>query len=313
VHFKDYYKTLGVAKDATEDQIKKAFRKLARQYHPDVAKDKKSAEEKFKEVNEAYEVLGDPEKRKKYDHLGPDWQQPGGFPGGGGPRAGGSFRGGFPGEGEFNFGGTGFSDFFESLFGSRAHRGGGFSWGGEEEEEYGQPPGRNLEADILVTLDEVIHGSSRTLTVERRDVPSGRETYQVKIPPGVRDGQKIRLAGKGQSGVRGGPAGDLFLRVKLARHPDFRVEEGNLHYELELKPWDAVLGTSVTVPTLDGRVNLRIAPGTQSRQRLRLRGLGLPDRNGSRGDLFVEVSIEVPETVSPEQKQLWEKLKSVSS
>jgi curved DNA-binding protein len=313
VRFKDYYQTLGVAKDATEDQIKKAFRKLARQFHPDVAKDKKGAEEKFKEVNEAYEVLGDPEKRKKYDHLGPDWQQqPGGVPGGAG-RPGGGFRGGVsPGGGEFNFEGTGFSDFFESMFGgARRQRGGGFSWGEEEGDGYERSrAGQDLETDLLVTLDEVIHGSTRSLTVQRRDTASGTETYQVKIPPGIREGQRIRLTGKGQIGRGGGAAGDLYLRIRLARHPDFRVEEGNLYYELELKPWDAVLGASVMVPTLDGRVSLRIAPGTQNQQRLRLRGLGLPDREKKRGDLFVEVRIEVPETVTDSEKELWEKLKA---
>lgn len=319
MRFKDYYQTLGVAKDATEDQIKKAFRKLARQFHPDVAKDKKGAEEKFKEVNEAYEVLGDPEKRKKYDQLGPDWQQAGGFPGGGrGGAPGGGSRGGYSGDGsEFNFGGTGFSDFFESIFGAarRQQRGGGVSWGDDFDGEGYESAraGQHLETDLLVTLDEVIHGSTRKLTVQRRDAASGTETYQVKIPPGIREGQRIRLAGKGQTGAGGGPAGDLYLRVKLARHPDFRVEEGNLHYELELEPWDAVLGTNTMVPTLDGRVNLRIAPGTQNHQRLRLRGLGLPDREGRRGDLLVEVRIEVPESVTPQEKDLWEKLKALGA
>jgi len=315
VRFKDYYQTLGVAKDATEDQVKKAFRKLARQFHPDVAKDKKGAEEKFKEVNEAYEVLGDPAKRKKYDQLGPNWQQAEGMPGRS-AASGGGFRGGQPaGAEEFNFGGTGFSDFFESMFGgARRPRGGGYSFSEEYEDGYESVrPGQDLATDILVTLDEVIHGSTRNLTVQRRDVASGTETYQVKIPPGVREGQRIRLTGKGHAGPGGGRAGDLYLRIRLARHPDFRVEEGNLHYELELKPWDAVLGASVMVPTLDGQVSLRVAPGTQNHQRLRLRGLGLPDKEKKRGDLFVEVRIEVPETVTTQERELWEQLKTLGA
>jgi curved DNA-binding protein len=315
VQYKDYYDILGVPRTAGDDEIKKSFRKLARQYHPDVAKDKKKAEEKFKEINEAYEVLGDPAKRKKYDELGANWKSGADFrppPGWGDFTGGQTFRGRGAGaeEFEFHFGGTGFSDFFEELFGARRRSGaGGFGratdFAGEEPAERG----RDIEGDILVTLDEAMRGSVRTVNVRHQ---AGRtvktETHQVKIPPGVTDGQKLRVAGRGEAGSGGGAAGDLYLRVRLAKHPDFDVEEHNLIYEAELAPWEAVLGANLSVPALDGRVNIKIPPGTQNGQKLRVRGRGLPGRNGARGDLIIVARVAVPAKVTEVEKKLWEQL-----
>ncbi|HTD67655.1 MAG TPA: J domain-containing protein [Candidatus Limnocylindria bacterium] len=332
LQFKDYYEVLGVARGASEDEIRKAFRKLARQYHPDVAKDKKTAEEKFKEVNEAYEVLSDPEKRKKYDQLGPNWKQGADFRT---PPGWQNMRGQRPGAGgraapdfETHFGGTGFSDFFESLFGGK--RGGGFQGFADDEESAER--GRDVEGDIMVTLDEALRGSVRAVSVQR-PVPcaqcggsgvrgqhvcnvcggSGRvsraDTYQVRIPAGVTDGQRLRIAGRGESGMGGGVAGDLFLRVRLAKHPDFAVENRNLVHETELAPWEAVLGAQISVPTLDGSVNIKVPPGTQNGQRLRVRGRGLPERGGAaRGDLLVTVRIEVPRELSEKERELWQQM-----
>ena len=303
--FRDYYQTLGVSKTAAADEIKSAFRKLARKFHPDTAKNKKEAEEKFKEINEAYEVLGDPEKRKKYDEFGSGWQQAGGPPPGW-QQPGGGFGGGRPGGGgvEFEFGGTGFSDFFEQMFGG-GRRGGGRGFGGFG--GYEEPPqrGEDVEADIMVTLEEAFHGSTRQISFRRGE--SGKiETYTVKIPKGIREGQRIRLAGQGGAGSAG--KGDLFLRVKFQRHPDFEIQDNDLIYDLEVPAWDAVLGCDVHVPTLEGRAKLKIAPGTQSGKKLRLPGMGLPLAGGKRGDLYAVVAVTVPISPDATEKDLWEKI-----
>jgi curved DNA-binding protein len=342
VQFKDYYEVLGVPRSASADDIKKAFRKLARQYHPDVAKTKKGAEEKFKEVNEAYEVLSDPEKRKKYDELGANWKQGAEFrppPGWqGGSRPGRGFPGGQPGGGvEFEFGGTtGFSDFFEQLFGSRTRGGSPFGGRGGFAEEETAERGRDVEGDLMVTLEEAMRGSVRSVQLRRavtcdncggtgekngRVCPvcggsgqvSKTETYQVKIPPGVTAGQRLRVAGRGEAGTHGGAAGDLFLRVHLARHPDFEVDEHNLIYEAEIAPWEAVLGANISVPTLDAKVNIKIPPGTQNGQKLRVRGRGLPQRTGPAGDLIVVARIEVPDKINEQERKLWTQLADGSS
>jgi curved DNA-binding protein len=315
VQFKDYYETLGVPKTATEAEIKKAFRKLARVHHPDVVKerDKKTAEAKFKEINEAYEVLSDPEKRKKYDTLGADWERGGSpqqappnwqdfaQPGAGG-RAGGT---------EFHFGGTGFSDFFETFFGGRGPEGGSpfgdFNAGGEAG-GFGAPAaGNDVEADIMVTLDEAINGNKRQVSLRRSDTAKA-ETYNIRIPAGVHEGQRIRLAGQGERAGRGGKAGDLYLRVRFAQHPDFRVEGHDLLHEHELKHWVGVLGGEVRVPTLEGSAKLKIPAGTQNGQRFRLKQRGLPQAGGGRGDLYVVIGIDVPTDVTAEQRKFWEGL-----
>lgn len=305
--FRDYYQTLGVTKSATPAEIKSAFRKLARQFHPDTAKDKKIAEEKFKEINEAYEVLSDPEKRKRYDEFGANWQQ--------GPAARSPFgaagrAGGFrqspsrrDTEEEFEFGGTGFSDFFEQMFGGR--RGG--------RNGFGQTPqrGQDVEADILVTLEEALTGSTRQISF-RRGSSKKVETYTVKVPKGIREGQRIRLAGQGGSGASGGGSGDLYLRVKFQRHPDFEIEGGDLYYELEIPAWDAVLGCEATVPTLGGRAKLKIPAGTQTGKKFRLPGMGIPVGDGKRGGFYAVVSITIPSNPSPKERAIWEELAAVS-
>ena len=310
VQFRDYYETLGVSKTATNDEIRSAFRKLARKYHPDVAKDKKVAEEKFKQINEAYEVLGDPEKRKKYDQLGADWNQPGGFqppPRWGGQPGGGRFyQSGGDGVGgvEFEFGGTGFSDFFEAFFGGGRGRSAFGGFGGREATA---ERGADVEADILVTLEEALHGSTRTVSL-RRAGSNKVENYQVKIPRGVHEGQRIRLAGQGEAGAGGGKSGDLFLRVRLAKHPDFEVEGSDLIHEVKIAPWQAVLGTELKVPTLEGAVRLKIPPGTQAGQRFRLREQGLPSVSGKRGNLYVAAQLQIPKKLSERERQIWNEL-----
>ena len=331
VQYKDYYAILGVTRTASDADIKKAFRKLAREYHPDVAKDKKRAEDKFKEINEAYEVLSDPAKRQQYDQLGANWKSGANFrppPGWGGPH-----RRGSPGQTdyEFNFGGTGFSDFFEELFGGRRNGGRTQGFGDTDPAERGA----DIEGDIMVTLEEVMQGSQRAVKV-RHDVicdacggrgrrgqracaacdGTGRvsrsEAYQVKVPAGVIEGQRLRLAGRGEAGARGGKAGDLFLRVRLAKHPDFEVAEHNLIHETVIAPWEAVLGGNVSVPTLDGRVNIKVPAGTQNGQRLRVRGRGLKSRTGERGDLLVVTRVEVPVQITDAERDLWRKLAETS-
>lgn len=322
VEFKDYYTTLGVARDASEADIKKAFRKLARVHHPDVAKDKKAAEEKFKEINEAYEVLGDPEKRKKYDTLGPNWNQEGGFQPppnwGGGARR--TARGaGGPQAREFHFGGTGFSDFFEQFFGGGAG-GGAYGYGGGADDEEGffqaqnQPHrGRDVEGDILVTLNEAMDGTVRPISLQTVDPGTGKQetqTFTVRIPAGTHNGQRIRVPEGGRADHRGGPPSNLFLRVRLAAHPEFRAKDSDLFHDLDLAPWEAVLGGEVEVPSLDGsRVKLRIPAGTQNGQQLRLRGRGLPKgRSGERGDVYVVVNVVLPTTLTDEDRAHWETL-----
>jgi curved DNA-binding protein len=318
VKFQDYYETLSVARAASAEEIKQAFRKLARLYHPDVAKNKVAGEAKFKEINEAYEVLSDPEKRRRYDELGANWQE-----GGRGPTTpGGGSRGRTyapRGESDFEFDGTGFSDFFESFFGGGRDGFGSYRQSAgrrDGDEETFAHQGQDVEADLLVTLEEALRGSLRKVTL-RRPGNNGKidrtDTYQVRIPPGVREGQRIRLAGQGGTGLGGGYAGDLYLRVRLARHPDFSVQAADLYCDLDLAPWEAVLGVRAKIPTLDGPTSLRLPPGTAAGSQLRLRGLGLPREDRSRGDLYATVRIRTPGSVSAEERVLWEQLARVSS
>ena len=313
--FKDYYATLGVSRDATAEDIKKAFRKLARLYHPDTAKDKKTAEAKFKEINEANEVLSDPDKRKKYDTLGAGWQDAGDFqpppPGGGGGH-----------EQEFHFGGTGFSDFFEQYFsgGSRY----GFPQDFEQEIPTGAANkkgrarrGHDIEGDILVTLEEAMHGTQRPISLQTTNRQTGAvqtHSFQVRIPPGATDGRRIRVPAQGEPGHNGGEAGDLYLRVRHAAHPDFTTREADVHHELDIAPWEAVLGAEVIVPTLDGSIKLRIPAGSENGQSLRVRARGLPKgKTGERGDFFVQLKVVLPDKISDAERSLWEQLRSAST
>ena len=317
VEYKDYYKILGVSKSATQDEISKAYKKLARKHHPDLNQGDEKSEERFKEVNEAHEVLKDPEKRKMYDQLGPNWQhgqnfqRPPGFE---------NMHFDFSGMGG---GSSGFSDFFETLFGGgRGFSGSGFgggaggfggsSFGGSNFSGFTQQPrkGRDVEARLSLTLDEAYHGGKKPLTLSGASGQAPR-SLEVNIPAGVKNGARIRLAGQGDPGAMGGPAGDMFLKVSIQSHPHFTLDDADIIYDLHLAPWDAALGAKVTVPTLSGKVELTIAPGTGSGKKLRLRGKGLGSGK-NKGDQLVRVSIDVHEPAKPEVRELWEKLREVS-
>ena len=317
VQYRDYYETLGVDKAASQDDIKKAFKKLARKYHPDVAKDLPDAEERFKGVNEAYEVLGDAEKRKKYDTLGANWQHGAGQP------SGGSYSG-YPGGGQYDYnfdGSTGFSDFFESFFGGRAGAGGGADpfggYGGARRGRSTRPAeGEDIEADLLVRIEEIMHGSTREVRLSRPSAdgrPGKETTIRVKIPKSIGEGQKIRCAGLGYPGMNGGPDGDLYMRVRLERHPLYKPDGRDLDSDLILAPWEFVLGTSATIPTPHGDVKMTVKAGSQPGTKLRLRGKGLPKGKEEFGDLYVTLTVEFPEAVSEEEREMWKSLAEKST
>jgi curved DNA-binding protein len=323
IEYIDYYAVLGVPKDASADDIKKAFRKLARKYHPDVAKDKKAAEEKFKAINEANEVLSDPEKRQRYDTFGAQWKEAGATPPPGAQGSNGRRRSQRrSSSAEPQFGSTGFSDFFEQFFGgARASNAApqspdGFDASWFDANSSPAPHGGNIEGDLLVTLDEALRGSVRSISLQIEDPSGGQpqtQTFKVRIPAGVHDGQTIRVPGKGQPASRGANAGDLFLRVRFAAHPHFRSRGADLLHDLPLTPWDAALGTTVQVPTLEGHVKVRIPHGTQHNQQLRVRGRGLAKAGGvDRGDLYVIPQIQIPTRLTPNEQALWEKLRQTS-
>ncbi len=317
----DYYAVLGVPRTATADEIKKAYRKLARQYHPDVNK-AAGAEARFKEINEANEVLSDTEKRKRYDALGANWKPGQDFtppPGWGGFEGASSGPGGI----HFEFGGPGaggdFSDFFSALFGDLGGGGGrrprrspfggfgGFGGSAEEEEAFA-PRGQDFEANLAVTLEELLSRTPKriTLQVPARG-PDGHaapesKTFSVRIPAGATDGTRIRLPGQGAGG------GSLYLNLRVAPHPHFQLRGHDLDFELPLAPWEAVLGAKVAIPTLEGNAALKIPPGTQGGARLRLGGKGLPDQHGTRGDLYVNIRIVLPDRPTAREKALFEQL-----
>jgi curved DNA-binding protein len=318
--YKDYYEILGVPKTATPKEIKAAFRRLARKHHPDVNPGDAAAEARFKEINEANEVLSDPEKRKRYDTYGPQWEQyeqweragrPGAPPfgqGAGQPFDGGAgqpeveYRTVSPEDLEDLFGeGQPFSDFFHDMFGGRAAgaRGGA-----------ARPPGprrgADLEAETDVTLEEVSGGTTRTLEIEQSGGSTRR--VQVLIPPGIADGARVRAAGQGSPGRNGGVAGDLYVRVHVLPHPVFRREGDDVHARVPVPLDVALLGGEVDVPTLKGtRVRLRVPEGTQNGARLRLRGQGLPRLRGEgSGDLITEVDVRLPLPLTPEWRALAE-------
>ena len=308
VEFKDYYKTLGVSKDATAADMKKAYRKLARQYHPDVNKGA-DASKKFKEVNEANEVLSDPEKRKKYDTLGPDWERyaHGGPTSGQRGGNGGGFQwsyGGARGANPFGDDASGFSDFFQTIFGGGATGMGGFgeAAAGSGRRRAAQPRATDMEMEhpVEVTLAEAYKGTERDFELRGADGKARR--LSVKIPAGVRDGQRIRLAGQAHAGDRG-RAGDLFLQVKVKADPRFVRDGDELRMELPVALHEAILGAEVTVPTLKGRVSLRIPPDTQNGRTIRLAGQGMPRPGGGSGDLYVTVKVVLPTKLSDAEQE----------
>jgi curved DNA-binding protein len=306
VGYRDYYETLGVPRDASEDDIRRAYRRLARENHPDVNKNP-GAEDRFKEVSEAYEVLRDPEKREKYDRFGENWRSGQDVSGASGFEGFDGFGGGGGGFGdgarvEFGDGGD-FSDFFEGFFGrgGGGRRAGGFGGFGGFGGDGFTARGGDAEAVLELSLEEAARGGSRKISLG-----DGRE-YDVNIPAGVRDGQRIRLPGEGSAGSGGGPSGDLFLRIRLRPHPRFRVEGSDLHTDLPLAPWEAALGAEVQLPTLTGSTRLKVPAGSSCGRKLRLRGEGLGG-----GNLYAHVQIKVPKQPSAEERELFERLRDVS-
>ena len=300
---KSYYNTLGVAKTASDDEIRKAFRKQALKYHPDRNKDDAKAEGKFKEVNEAYAVLKDKTKKQQYDQFGAEGfhrkfseedifkgfdvneilrgfgfsGQGGGFPPG--------FDGRFASRSEF-------TSPFENLFGQRSR---------------GPRKGQNVMSDLTVTFEEAALGTEKQFTIQR---PGGNEDTSVKVPPGISNGKKLRLAGKGQPGTHGGPAGDLYFKIRVLPHPIFKREDKNILVDHTIKLTDALLGTTIQVPTLYGEKQVKVPMGTQPQTKLRLKALGVPAVNGkSKGDQFVRIQVTYPDKLSDEQKELIETIK----
>jgi curved DNA-binding protein len=316
--YKDYYKILEVPRTASEAEIKKAYRRLARKHHPDVSK-AAGAEGRFKEITEANEVLGDPEKRRRYDELGANWQAGQDFrPPPGWQNAQYEFRGAPRGAGFDPRGSGDFSDFFESIFGGQfggagRSAGGGF-W---EDQGGGRGRGEDHEAPITISLEEAYHGVKKSISLqlaspdERGRVQRQTRTYQVRIPPGTTDGARIRLAGQGGSGQGGGAAGDLFLLVRVAPHPLYKVDGRDIETEVPVTPWEAALGARITIPTPDGQAAIQIPAGTESGHRLRLRGKGMPGPTA--GDLMAVIRLVVPKHLSPREKELLEEWARVSA
>ena len=311
--YRDYYQILGVKRDATEKEIKRAFRRQARKHHPDMNPDDPSAAEKFKEINEAHEVLSDPQKRSKYDQLGADWQRwqrMGGTPGDfdwtrwttGTPGQRVHVRYGAPGDLEDLFGGAGpFSDFFSQIFGGM----GGAPGTGGFQRDMRSIRGRDLEHGIEITLQEAYSGTVRTLQMQD-------QRLEVKIPPGSKTGTRVRIRGQGSEGGAGGRPGDLYLRVTVLPHPTFRREEDDLHTTVKTDLYTMVLGGRVRVPTLSGDVDLTIPPATQNGRVFRLRGKGMPHlRNPeTHGELYARVEVRLPTRLTPQERELFEKLRA---
>lgn len=327
---RDYYQILGVPRTASTDDIKKAFRRLARQYHPDLHAGAKKVEmeKKFKELNEAQEVLTDPDKRKKYDQYGADWDQAQAFEkarqqartqGFGGPWG---FEGGYTSQGSDESGSEHFSDFFESLFGTRGRSGAGRT---------AAMPGEDIETEVQLGLREVLTGVTKRVnlreprtcsTCQGSGTVRGRpcaicqgtgtmaeyKTIEVRIPSGVQDGTRVRVAGKGQPGPNGGKRGDLYLHVTIPADPIFRRQGSDLHVTLPVYPWEAILGAEVTAPTLAEPVKVKVPPGSKAEGKLRLKGKGLPSTTGGHGDLFLTLQIVMPTGINEDERVLYERL-----
>ena len=317
VEYKDYYKIVGVDKTASAEAVKRAYRRLARKYHPDVNKGKGAAE-RFKEINEAYEVLGDPEKRKRYDMVGADWERYArqGF------RPGTQDFGGFQvhferggNQGDFDLGG--FSDFFKTFFGDLGIRSGASassSWGGGVRDLFGgrrtgARRGEDLQSPIEITLEEAYAGTKRVIELE---TDQGHRRLEVKIPPGMRDGSRVRVTGEGSSGQGGGPKGDLYLMVKLRPHALFERKEDDLHAEVPISVVEAALGAEIEVPTLRGTVSMKVPPETSSGKTFRLSGYGMPHmRGGGSGDQFVKVRVVLPSRLTEAERKHFEELRQL--
>jgi len=301
--FKDYYKIVGVDKSASQDEIKRAYKKLARKYHPDVSKEA-DAEARFKELGEAYEVLKDPEKRAAYDQLGANWKAGQDFKPPPNWDAGFEFSGGdFAGAS-----GSDYSDFFESLFG----RGFGSAQAGRQYSEF-NARGEDHHAKVLIDLEDAYQGATRSITLQTPELDSKghvstkQRTLNVKIPKGVKQGQRIRLSGQGSSGMGGAPAGDLYLEIEFKSHSIYRVDGRDVYLDLPVTPWEAALGATVKVPTPDGPVDLKITAGTSNGRKLRLKARGIPDKPP--GDLYVVVQVTLPPADSDTAKDLYRKMK----
>ncbi len=337
MEFKDYYATLGVAKSASDKEIKQAFRKLARKHHPDVNPGDKAAEAKFKEINEAYEVLADPDKRRKYDELGANWrqyeqaqQQGQGWPGGAPAGGFGGFGGADPGGGAWtiNMGGPGgyrnmtedemremfgtedpFSDFFRTFFGGAGGSTDPRTRGGRQARTQ---RGRDLEQEVELTLEEAYHGATR-----RIGIAQGGQTrnVDVRIPAGVKEGSRVRAAGEGESGANGGAAGDLFLRVAIRPHAVFERRGDDLHTKVAVPLTTAVLGGEAQVPTVASSVRLKVPETTQSGQVFRLKGHGMPivGKPGSHGDLYATIDVQLPRSLTKDQRQHYEALRKAEA
>ena len=326
--FKDYYSTLGVAKTATEKEIKQTYRKLARKHHPDVNPNDKSAESRFKEINEAYEVLGDPAKRKKYDELGANWrmyEQAGAAGAGAGRtpagtstrrRQGGGFRTMTEEEMREMFGdGDPFSDFFHTFFGGAAGPMGGPGSGrrGPDASRRGRVPrqGRDVEHELELGLEDAYHGTTRRLSMTH---DGQARTVDVRIPPGVGDGSRVRVGGEGEHGTGGAQSGDLYLRIRLAPHPKFERKGRDLYTHVSVPLTTAVLGGEAEVQTLAGKpLRLKIPPTTQNGQVFRLKGHGMPavGKPEEHGDLYATVDVELPRSLTPEQRTHFEALQKL--
>ncbi len=327
--YRDYYKILGVNKSSSQDDIKKAYRKLARKYHPDANPGNKQAEEKFKEIGEAYEVLKDPEKRSRYDQLGANWKQfsrtgqqqwQGWSPGPGQQ----TYTYDFSGTG-FDFGdmGSGFSDFFEMFFGSgsddrftsffgssgtKTSAGTASDAGSRSQQQRrgfwrpgAEQKGQDYQYDLDITLREAYFGTQRRISFQKE---GNVRTINVKVPKGVKDGGKIRIKGEGGPGVRGSASGDLYLLVHITHHNFFTVKEYDLYCELPVTINEAIFGASVDVPTFEGKITMKIPPKTQSGKTLRLKGKGMPKvKSNESGDLYVKVKVVIPSDLSKEQEK----------
>lgn len=285
MEYKDYYKILGVSRDASQAEIKKAYRQMARKFHPDVSKEA-NAEEKFKDVGEAYEALKDPEQRAQYDQFGSSFKHGQSFT----PPPGWGQTGGFSGHGGGNY-----SSFFESMFG------GGMGGGGMGDNFFAQ--GEDVNAKITISLEDAFNGAKKS--VRRPGGSNQAGTINVKVPAGITPGKKIRLAGQGKSGGNG-QAGDLYLEIQIAKHPHYQLDDKNIILNLPIAPWEAALGAKVTVPTLAGKISLTIPEGAKSGQKMRLKGRGLPGKET--GDQFVVLQIMTPPAESAKAKQLYQQM-----